>query len=198
MDDDAQLLLPGFELLGPDVFEVESEHMSGRRSIETDSRLVPTARTIANFHAKIVTTPRCHWWTGAVSHPDGYGRICYRSGNVQRTLSTHRFALFIASGSLDAAMVAEHMCNETLCVRVHPEHVKPSTQRSNVNYAVAQGRHRGPHPGDIDPRGRYKRALAIRAALVDGYDPERLAAAMQTPPPPGLQPLFDLPDLLGA
>jgi len=87
--------------------------------------------------------------------------------------------------------VAEHHCNETLCVRVHPAHPHPGTQSANLRYAVALGRHRGPRPGDIDPRGCYAPALDIRAALTTGYDPIRLAHARNPNPSPAL---FDLTD----
>lgn len=70
-------------------------------------------------------------------------------------------------------------CNETLCVRVHPDHAHAGTQTANLRYAVSLGRHRGSRPGNIDPRGRHHRALAIRAALADGYDPIRLSHARE-------------------
>jgi len=137
----------------------------------------PSAATIARFWSRVVKTPTCWWWTGAISSPDGYGRITYSTAGVPVTLSAHRFALLLADGELPAAMVCEHRCNETLCVRVDPGHAQAGTQTANLHYAVSLGRHRGPHPGDIDPRGRYNRALAIREALADGYDPLRLAHA---------------------
>jgi len=76
-------------------------------------------------------------------------------------------------------MVCEHDCNETLCVRVDPEHAHAGTQAGNLRYAVSLGRHRGSRPGNIDPRGRYHRALAIRETLAEGYDPIRLAHARE-------------------
>ena len=30
--------------------------------------------TVRRFRAKVVVTPGCHYFTGAVSNPDGYGR----------------------------------------------------------------------------------------------------------------------------
>jgi hypothetical protein len=49
-------------------------------------------------------------------------------------------------------MVCEHGCNETLCVRVDPEHAHAGTRTANLRYAVSLGRHRGSRPGNIDPR----------------------------------------------
>jgi len=72
-----------------------------------------------------------------------------------------------------------------------PEHAHAGTQAGNLRYAVSLGRHRGSRPGNIDPRGRYGRALAIRDALVDGYDPIRLAHARDAALVATV-PLFDL------
>lgn len=33
-----------------------------------------SAATVRRFRAKVVVTPGCHYFTGAVSNPDGYGR----------------------------------------------------------------------------------------------------------------------------
>ena len=96
-------------------------------------------------------------------------------------MPAHRFALWLAGVELPDGMVGEHGCDETLCVRVHPRHLRVATQSDNLAHAVAVGRHRGPRPGDVDPRGRVGRALAIRTALRDGYDPDRLADAMTWP-----------------
>jgi len=172
-------VLPGLEFLAPP------------QTAEPETVPAPSAATVARFWSKVTKTPTCWWWTGATSSPDGYGRITYSTNGVPVTLSAHRFALLLANDELPAAMVCEHGCNETLCVRVHPDHAHAGTQAGNLRYAVSLGRHRGSRPGNIDPRGRYLRALAIRAALADGYDPIRLAQARDTA---GITtvPLFDL------
>lgn len=173
-------VLPGME-------ELRSQLVSGAtaRSATTalrwDPALRPSAETIDRFHAKVVKTPTCWWWTGAISKPDGYGRISYQVGDRARTLSAQRFAMLASGVQLTGDVVCEHACNETICVRLDPRHVHAGTQTANLRYAVATGRHRGPLPGDIDPRGRYGRAIAIRAALVGGYDEDRLAAALAWP-----------------
>lgn len=175
--DDAQPVLPGFNHLLP---------------CPTTEAVVwgpPPAYTVARFWSKVTRTATCWWWTGAVSHPDGYGRISWTQDGSARTLSAHRFALLLDLGQLQEGMVSEHHCNETLCVRAHPEHLHPGTQSANLRYAVALGRHRGSRPGDVDPRGRRGRAVAIRAALIGGYDPVRLATARDPNPAAGL---FDL------
>ncbi|GAB2917856.1 hypothetical protein GCM10027047_14470 [Rhodococcus aerolatus] len=152
----------------------------------------PPAETTTRFWAKVTRTPGCWWWGGAVSHPDGYGRITWTQDATPRSLSAHRFALLLDLGELRHETFVEHYCNETLCVRVHPDHIRPGTQTSNLRYAVAQGRHRGSLPGGGDPRGRHARAVAIRGALADGYDPIRLADARDPHPSPALFELTEL------
>lgn len=137
-----------------------------------------TAKTEARFWTKVVKTPTCWLWRSAVSHPDGYGRFTFTDGGTPRTLSAHRFALLLAYGDLGDGIVGEHDCDETLCVRVDDGHLKRGTQSTNLAHAVATGRHIGPTPAGGDPRGRYGRAVAIRDALRDGYDADRLRAAL--------------------
>lgn len=157
---------------------------------------LPPEHTVARFCAKVTCTPGCWWWTGALSHPDGCGRISWTQDGQRRTLSAHRFALLIAGLLGGPAAVSEHQCNETVRVRVHPEHLHPGTQSANLRYAVTLGRHRGPRPGVGDPRGRHGRAHAIRAVLRDGYDPLVLAAVREYGTTPTL-PLFALDDFSG-
>ncbi|MBY6709070.1 hypothetical protein HQ308_19965 [Rhodococcus sp. BP-241] len=134
--------------------------------------------TVRRFHSKVVATPGCHYFTGAVSNPDGYGRFTFTDGDTPRTLSAHRVALLLAHGDLGDGVVGEHDCDETLCVRAADGHLKLGTQSSNLAHAVAVGRHLGPTPAGGDPRGRYGRAVAIRDALRRGYDEQRLRAAL--------------------
>ena len=55
----------------------------------------PPVDTVTRFWAKVTRTPGCWWWGGAVSHPDGYGRITFTQDGDRRTLSAHRFALLL-------------------------------------------------------------------------------------------------------
>lgn len=137
--------------------------------------------TVARFRAKVVVTPGCHYFVGAVSNPDGYGRFTFTDGDAPRTLSAHRVALLLAHGDLGDGVIGEHDCDETLCVRVGDGHLKLGTQAANLAHAVAVGRHFGPAPAGGDPRGRYGRAVAIRDALTGGYDERRLRAALAVP-----------------
>ena len=88
-------------------------HPRQSRDVVTNPDLLPAAEDITRFTSKIVYSPGCWFWTGAISTPDGYGRF------------------------------TEHACNEPLCVRVSPDHVHRSTQSANLRYAVGRGRHDG-------------------------------------------------------
>ena len=118
-----------------------------------------TAKTVTRFWTKVVKSPDHFWWRGSVSHPDGYGRFTFTDGDTPRTVSAHRFALLLEHGDLEDGIVGEHDCDETLCVRVADGHI-------------------GPTPAGGDPRGRYGRAIAIRDALIGGYDEQRMLAAL--------------------
>lgn len=145
----------------------ESEH---RPSCVVDPSLAIDDEVVQRFWGRVVKSSGCWWWTGAIS-TDGYGRITWRRGNRQRSLSTHRFALLLARPDLPADSIAEHWCNSPLCVRVASDHVQIGTQASNVAYAVATGRHRGRRPVQ-DSSERHALSVTIRAWLLDGGDPE--------------------------
>jgi hypothetical protein len=161
--------LPGLEGLLP--LQVSAEGSFSRRRRPIDPNLRPGAETVAAFWQQVVCTPDCWYWTGAISKPDGYGRIGWESQGRQRVVSTHRFALELAHGPLSDGAVGEHKCNEPLCVRVAP------------------GRLHGNIPLRADARSRYERSVDIRAALQNGYDPQRLEAAKRGDDPTA-PPLF--------
>lgn len=169
--------LPGFEDL-----PVPDERTWGRRHRPVDVSLAPTDQTIELFWSKVVKSPACWYFVGAISGGDGYGRINYQRDGRQRTVLAHRFALELAFGRLDEGVVGEHKCNEPLCVRVDDRHLVCSTQTENVRYAVALGRLSGNDTLHGAWRSRYERSIAIRAALADGYDPVRLGAAKHAHP----------------
>ena len=85
--------------------------------------------------------------------------------------------------------MAEHRCNEPLCVRVDPGHVVASTQSANLRYAVACGR-----AGAIRNPGqhtdRHARSLAVRDALASGWDARAYSRACGNAAPLNTPPLF--------
>lgn len=181
--------LPGFEDDNfPEPPEAPADNVSAPRRV-VDNRLTPTSSTIALFWSKVVRSPSCWYWVGAISAPDGYGRINYQRGNRQRTVLAHRFAVELVHGTLGNGVVCEHKCNEPLCVRVGPGHLTPSTHSENVRYAIALGRLAGSNPFDGQGRTRYERSLAIREALRNGYDEQALLHA-KTDPGPDQHTLF--------
>ncbi|MCQ9334495.1 hypothetical protein NQ042_10505 [Corynebacterium phoceense] len=164
------------------------EEPSSSPEVSTNPSLAVTPNDIARFNSKVVRSPSCWFWTGAISTPDGYGRFTWQRDNEQRTMLAHRFALLSAGVNLPPGSVAEHACNEPLCVRVDDAHVHVSTQRDNLIYAVRSGRHLGPHAA-VSSTNRARRSLRIRAALIDGWDSAAFYVAI-TEPAPEQPPLF--------
>ncbi|MEE2033993.1 MULTISPECIES: HNH endonuclease [Rhodococcus] len=155
-----------------------SEPLRGR---VVDNSLRPSTANVAAFWAKVVQSPTCWYWVGAISAPDGYGRFNFQRENRQRTMLAHRFSVELVHGPLDPNVVCEHKCNEPLCVRVGAEHLVQSTHSENVRYAIAQGRLSGHVLLDGQGRSRYSRSLAIREALRGGYDEDALLHAKTNP-----------------
>lgn len=161
-----------------------------RRSRPYSATLPPTQAAIDAFWSRVVKAPGngCWFHIAAISGVDGYTRLTWRSGGISRTESGHRFALLIA-GQLGDRVVAEHRCNEPLCVRVNPSHVIASTQSANLRYAVACGRAgtiRNPHLHT----DRRARSLAVRDALAHGWDADAYARACGTTAPLDAPSLF--------
>ncbi|MCK8674859.1 HNH endonuclease [Rhodococcus sp. HM1] len=181
MSDDVEPALDiGFPELDVDFVADESEDRT-RRVRVVDNSLRPSKANIAAFWSKVIKSPTCWYWVGAISAPDGYGRFNFQRQNRQRTMLAHRFSVELVHGPLAPDVVCEHKCNEPLCVRVGPEHLVESTHSENVRYAIALGRLAGHALFDGQGRTRYERSLAIREALRDGYDAESLLHAKINP-----------------
>ena len=175
-------LWPEEESDGPDSGSVDVP-AGVRRRRSVDASLTPNARAIALFWSKVVKSPTCWYWTGAISAPDGYGRFNYQRDNRQRTVLAHRFAVELVHGPMDDGVVCEHKCNEPLCVRVHAKHLVQSTYSENVRFAIALGRLSGHTLLDGSGRSRVDRSLAIREALRYGYNEEAILRAKTDPGP---------------
>ena len=161
-----------------------------RRSRPYNATLPPTEAAIQAFWSRVVKAPDngCWFHIAAISGVDGYTRLTWRRGGVSRTESGHRFALLL-DGQLDDGVVAEHRCNEPLCVRVDPDHVIASTQTDNLRYAVAC-RRTGPIRNPEHHIDRHARSLAVRDALTGGWNADAYARAKGNTAPLDAPPLF--------
>ncbi len=151
------------------------------RNVKTNPDLRVTPDVVSRFWKQVVKGPEQHcWiWVGAVSTPDGYGRISWQVDGQRRTLSAHRFALLLEHGArLPEGIVGEHSCCEPLCVRVGDKHLRLTTQSANISYAVARGRHNS-NKKVVDSDQRSARSLRVRAAVKDGWDLDALRAAQR-------------------
>lgn len=146
-----------------------------------------TSGEIDRFWSHVVKGPRetdCWIWTGALSD-DGYGRFWIGRDDYARTLRPNRIAYALAEGvSVDLHPVVEHLvCDNPICVRADGsrfDHLLGSTQAANLSRIGLHGR--------TSPRvyrrrvgsreETYRRSLAIRAAVKDGWDDEKIARAL--------------------
>ncbi|ADG80819.1 HNH nuclease domain-containing protein OS=Tsukamurella paurometabola (strain ATCC 8368 / DSM/ CCUG 35730 / CIP 100753 / JCM 10117 / KCTC 9821 / NBRC 16120/ NCIMB 702349 / NCTC 13040) OX=521096 GN=Tpau_4251 PE=4 SV=1 [Tsukamurella paurometabola] len=132
----------------------------------------PPAAAVAAFAGKLVTIPTgCLIFTGAISTPDGYGRVTISMPGEAKpvTVSAHRFALWAHQGQLPADGVLEHHCNEPLCVRVAGAHVHPSTQSANLRHAISSGRHHNSE-AVVDSSRRAELSVAVRELTIAHRD----------------------------
>lgn len=149
---------------------------ASRRAVLT--RPVITESTRERFWSRVVKTDTCWLWTGAISSPDGYGRMAIHHDGRQRSVATHRLALWMADAELGTEFVAEHHCNEPLCVRVDHAHVHVSNQSDNLRYAVQCGRASGPRP-TVNSAQRVARSRAVRDVARTGFTRERYDAVLR-------------------
>ncbi len=150
-----------------------------------------TANEIDRFWSHVVKGPRatdCWLWTGAIGD-DGYGRFWAISASDAtgrpRVVRPHRVAWALAEGqSIDLPPVVEHVvCDNPICVRADGtllDHLEGSTQGTNLSRIAQHGRRgaRGYRGRLLGREATYRRSLALRAAVIDGWDDERIARAL--------------------
>lgn len=158
--------VPLFEVPGGAVDDRPKE----KAGVVYDPGLQVSDRARARFARHIVKGPHCWFWTGAISHPDGYGRFTWQIKGKSRSISAHRFAALAAGLSIPDGFVVEHVCNEPLCVRVDPEHVQVTTQSKNILYAAELGRLSPVGGGSHSAMSRVERSRRVREAIKDGWD----------------------------
>lgn len=177
-------------LPGLDLFPAPTASPAAKRSRPYSATLPPTQAAIDAFWSRVVKAPGdgCWFHIAAISGVDGYTRLTWRRGGVSRTESGHRFALLLA-GQLGDGVVAEHRCNEPLCVRVDTGHVIASTQTANLRYAVACQR-TGTIRNPAQHTNRHTRSIAVRDALAGGWNPRAYAHVSGNAAPQNTPPLF--------
>ena len=159
-------------------------------SVLSDAGLQITSRAEERFWKQVVRGPdsRCWIWCGAISSPDGYGRFTWQVDGRRRTVSAHRVALMIAhGGELPPGLVGEHFCCEPLCVRVGEEHVRMTSQATNLARAVSLGRHVS-NREVVASYDRAQRSCRVREAVINGWDDTALHQAQGVALAPEEQP----------
>lgn len=82
------------------------------------------------FWRKVEKTPTCWLWRGG-TFSQGYGCFVLRN----RARRAHRVLYVWTHGELPRDKELDHACNNRLCVRPHPDHVRPLSQVENVRRA---------------------------------------------------------------
>ena len=125
-----------------------------------------TAKTWARCTAKIVPTPGCHFWVGAVA--DDGDRRCTVNGGAVRAA---RFLWTTYHGPLPPQEVVMHQsCDQPSCTR--PDHLRAGRQAKNLASAAGRDRCAGwRHTGRADRRG-----------MADRPDGHTAPAAPRSPP----------------
>lgn len=150
-----------------------------------------TEKDRARFFAKVVRGPApgdCAIWVGAISE-DGYGRFSIRRDGRQITVSAHRLAYAMAyDADLSTVPVVEHaVCDNPICVRASgdplSDHLRASTQAANLARMGSRGRGGGAPLAyrwrSTDRASLAARSRRLRDAVKDGWDTDRIAAALQ-------------------
>ncbi|MFT4398086.1 HNH endonuclease [Gordonia lacunae] len=159
------------------------------------------AREVARFTRFCVAGPpgSCTIFVGAIGD-DGYGRFWLGRRPGPAVVRAQRFAYAMVHGEIPAMVVAMHECDNPLCVAVGRGHVVAGTQADNLAHMA--GKHRGGGSGagrgttGLDRQARRARAHALRAAVIDGWDSDRVREALGLSMP-GQESLFAWNELEG-
>lgn len=96
-----------------------------------------THEEINRFHSKIARSEGCWLWQGQTNN-QGYGRFNVYRGNRRIRIFAHRLAYALATGEDLGDAVLRHDCDTPLCC--NPQHLRPGTQRDNIDDARHRGR----------------------------------------------------------
>lgn len=128
--------------------------------------------TVERYTSKVLTIPgwECSWWSGAVSGR-GHGRFFLAAVDGRDVVViAHRFGFGLVHGA-DALMATRtlgHGCDNPLCQRQGPTHVRPSSALRNRREWAARRLLAGNPLGDR--RGARGRSRALRDALRGGRE----------------------------
>lgn len=149
--------------------------------------------TAARFWSHVVKGPNerdCWIWTGAISD-DGYGRFWLGAEHRPRVMRPSRYVYELVTGErLTSAQVVEHeTCDNPICVRFAGEpgdHLLKSTQAANLA-RMGERQRGGGHWMAYRFRSSDRASLAARSrrlrdAVKDGWDVERIRAALLDDP----------------
>lgn len=83
------------------------------------------------FWSKVEKTDGCWVWRGRRGgKKSNYGMMSVRPpGRGHRDMAAHRVAYTLLVGSIPPALVIDHLCRQTLCVR--PDHLEAVTSSEN-------------------------------------------------------------------
>lgn len=145
---------------------------------------------VARFWSHVVKGPGerdCWIWVGAISD-DGYGRFWTIRHGKQSVYRPSRYAFQLAVGNVGRpGDVVEHLrCDNPICVRADGtelDHLAAGTQGDNLSRLAQRGRGHGWRTGYSGRHELAARSRAIRAAVIDGWDEERIQTALETQVP---------------
>lgn len=99
---------------------------SGARTRNSSTQNDMTEKQIALFWSKVSKTETCWLWTASVGW-NGYGMF------GKPTRRAHLVAIELAGIAVLPGMLGLHKCNNTRCVRYHPDHVYVGTHSDNAS-----------------------------------------------------------------
>ncbi len=145
---------------------------------------------VARFWSHVVKGPGvrdCWIWVGAIAD-DGYGRFWTIREGKQSVYRPSRYAFQLATGTAGRpGEVVEHLrCDNPICVRAEGtqfDHLAAGTQGDNLSRLALRDRDHRWRTGYTGRAELAARSRAIRVAVINGWDTERIQLALATQVP---------------